>query len=1329
MVFNPLFIQKQSFEEGKSVLKPSKLQNSTYIFSDIIKVYASDDQEAADGQLMNSPLGAAISGASSKSNGTQTFVPAAGQNANFINNYTQSLGVPSAQTATAKISFPPTVTTTVPPMNLPDDQASAVTTAPAPGNAMELLGKMDTKPSAMLVNPSLYLGQVNGGEILQNTISGIQAYLLNDGKTAEDYSATAPQTQAPGIGQNPVTDNVIKTGSVATAGVDAFTFENFTATPLPGTNTAGQGITVTTAQGAIANLLTAVDKNVNNQTLVPDGTAVVGAKDSSEPTVQSTPISGNTTSDEAKPVSTKEGTNIPAVSATSVDAQAAIAQTVVAQPISEVQTAGQQPIAATVETTSDANIPTVTSDNTTTSTMAAPVKAGKPARPAQRVTTAQKPTSVNEATAVKGKAKAGKTVQPAILPAIGNQPAPEGEKIASPENAAATTQMNLSATAAMPQQVPGVTSTVSTIATAPQSQAAGQMKQQMSATPVVNTDAPALNVNVEASKTTQTGSVTSNNPVLHQNQDTSTGNLVTNSSTPSVKDASKETTVASGELASDPNPVQPENSLKELFGDELKKAGEELLKNNAENKSTASQSAAPTPQPEFKTVMPQQGSEPVLSTEQKPVSQQTTLNGNPLPQTETVASQLKPETVEQSVTAQPKAESNIQPVSQQNNDANFPVTVPQSANSETHGPHVADIPLGEPTDFTIETPALPTQQAAAQTEKFETKVADPVLEKMPQVNTATTTVSLPEAPEVSAQDFETPVPVKQEPVTVSSYSDAAGENINAVPLESHPAAVKPVVENELKQPVSAVTENESTSTVVNTDTKAPLIANAKPLETPAVAQNNAAPAVTENKQSAASVQSNPVAEKPLPVDAEVWMVESRVIQESKEQSVPQAKQASVRDDQVVSDGPATVRTEASVPTPKITTPQPAQPKAETSAAKPGPVLHENAVRETAVNTEPVTKEQVVSSPSPKAQSTETTPAAQPKTGSATVVKNQPVNTTKQADVERPEIKQQDNPVPLTVSGKKATQVTSPEAGAGERVVAKADSENAPVAVEKENIGVRSGVNVAAAPVQPEIVKAKHSDVEKNDVVSSAKAGTRQNVSDNSPANDGEKKDSGAKAGQNAHQPVAAKVSAQENTDAVKVQGDDASSVHKEDTPRTAASVTANTEPATVTPRESGIGQIAEIKNKAQAANPEPKQSAAETIYKNLKPTEILRELHATILSQDKQRVVYNLEPESLGKMRLLLETTQSSVSAHIEVESEAARQSVEANMQQLRQSLQQDGMQNVAIQISLKNPDQKQQRNGSQKKSTQAVGQPSFENDDEQTAEKRLGYNTYEYLA
>jgi flagellar hook-length control protein FliK len=1080
MVFNPLFIQKQSFEEGKSVLKPSKLQNSSYIFSDIIKVYSSDDQEAADGQMLNSPLGAAVSGTSSATNGTQAFAPAAGPNVSFINNYTQSLGAPSTQTATAKIGFPATVTTAVSPMTLSEDQASVDSTSPAPGNAMELLGKMDTKPSAMLVNPSLYLGQVNGGEILQNTISGIQAYLLNDGKTAEEYSATAPQTQAPATGQSPVTDNVIKTGSVATVGVDAFTFENFTSTPLPGANTAGQGITAATTQDNIGNLLTAVDKNVNNQVLVSDGTKLNVANDASMPTTQAAQAGRNTSTDEAKPVSEKDSTNIPAATGTPVDVQAAVMQTAIAPPAPDVQPAGQQPIVAKPETAGAATDPTMISDSNTISTPSAPVKSGKPARPAQRVTTAQKPTSVNEATAVKGKAKAGKTVQPAILPVPGNQLTSEGEKNTLPDSGATTTQNNFSATAAMPQPVTGTIAAASTTAVPAQPQAAGQMKQPGNATPLVNADATVLNASVETSKATKTVPVTNNEPVVSQAQDTSTGNTANNVSTTSVKSASQETTATSGTSVSDPNPVQPENSLKDLFGDELKKAGEELLKNASESKNTANQSAAPIPQPEFKAAMSQPVSQPVLSTEQKPELQQATPNANVQPQTETVAQLEKP--------------------------------------------------------------------------------------------------------------------------------------------------------------------------------------------------------------------------------------------------------AFVRNGQVVSEKPATVKAEASSATPKLNVTPAAQPK-ENSTAKPDSILQEKADTEITVNAEPVTKEQAISSPSPKAQPNETAPMASPKNGKPTVVKNVAENiAAKQDDFEHPETKRQDSTVPFTANGKKATQVTTSETGTGDQVITKAGSGNAPAAFEKENTGVRSEVS-AAAPMQPELVKAKHSEVEKNDVVSSAKAGSHPSVSDNSPANDGEKKDSGAKPGQNTHQPVAPKASAQENTESAKPQSEDTSSTHKEDTPHAASSVSANSEPATLMPRETGIGQAAEVKNKAQAANPEPKQSAAETVYKNLKPTEILRELHATILSQDKQRVVYNLEPESLGKMRLLLETTQSSVSAHIEVESEAARQSVEANMQQLRQSLQQDGMQNVAIQISLKNPDQKQQRNGSQKKSTQAVGQPSFENDDEQTAEKRLGYNTYEYLA
>ncbi len=142
-----------------------------------------------------------------------------------------------------------------------------------------------------------------------------------------------------------------------------------------------------------------------------------------------------------------------------------------------------------------------------------------------------------------------------------------------------------------------------------------------------------------------------------------------------------------------------------------------------------------------------------------------------------------------------------------------------------------------------------------------------------------------------------------------------------------------------------------------------------------------------------------------------------------------------------------------------------------------------------------------------------------------------------------------------------------------------------------------------------------------------------------------------------------------------------------------------------------------------------KLQSAEPIIKTIKPAEIFKELHTAIFSQDKQRVIYSLEPETLGKMRLQLETTSSSIKANIEVETESARRSVEGNLQQLKESLQKDGLGNVSIQVSLKNQEQKQHRQDMPKRRVQTVNESRFETGDEKDSPKQYGYNTVEYLA
>ena len=104
----------------------------------------------------------------------------------------------------------------------------------------------------------------------------------------------------------------------------------------------------------------------------------------------------------------------------------------------------------------------------------------------------------------------------------------------------------------------------------------------------------------------------------------------------------------------------------------------------------------------------------------------------------------------------------------------------------------------------------------------------------------------------------------------------------------------------------------------------------------------------------------------------------------------------------------------------------------------------------------------------------------------------------------------------------------------------------------------------------------------------------------------------------------------------------------------------------------------------------------------------------------------DLEPYNVG----FSDSIDNVLSAKVEVQNESVGQMIKNNVEQLKQSLLQNGVHLNSINISYHNSEQKQSGFQNQKKKT-----PSFKlNDDIETVDesvitKRMGYNTYEYLA
>ncbi|MFA6596754.1 MAG: flagellar hook-length control protein FliK [Ignavibacteriaceae bacterium] len=134
--------------------------------------------------------------------------------------------------------------------------------------------------------------------------------------------------------------------------------------------------------------------------------------------------------------------------------------------------------------------------------------------------------------------------------------------------------------------------------------------------------------------------------------------------------------------------------------------------------------------------------------------------------------------------------------------------------------------------------------------------------------------------------------------------------------------------------------------------------------------------------------------------------------------------------------------------------------------------------------------------------------------------------------------------------------------------------------------------------------------------------------------------------------------------------------------------------------------------------------------KTVKGFELTKEISKLFESGTSQKVVLKLLPEALGKVRLTLEVGGEIIHAKAEVENESVKQILQTNTETLKQALSQNGLQLASFSVSLSGSDDKQQKANGQKKRTNNFGNKSkTEKLAFPEATRKLGYNTYEYLA
>ena len=145
--------------------------------------------------------------------------------------------------------------------------------------------------------------------------------------------------------------------------------------------------------------------------------------------------------------------------------------------------------------------------------------------------------------------------------------------------------------------------------------------------------------------------------------------------------------------------------------------------------------------------------------------------------------------------------------------------------------------------------------------------------------------------------------------------------------------------------------------------------------------------------------------------------------------------------------------------------------------------------------------------------------------------------------------------------------------------------------------------------------------------------------------------------------------------------------------------------------------------------PQTPITASSENIRTVKPYDLPNEIAHLAQSGGSKSVVLNLDPDALGKVKIVLDLTDKSVHANIQVDNEGAKQAVQNNINELKQSLNLNGLQLGSLNISLSNNDDKANKSFLQKKKS-AYNQynSKIEETENSISSKSLGYNTYDYL-
>lgn len=134
--------------------------------------------------------------------------------------------------------------------------------------------------------------------------------------------------------------------------------------------------------------------------------------------------------------------------------------------------------------------------------------------------------------------------------------------------------------------------------------------------------------------------------------------------------------------------------------------------------------------------------------------------------------------------------------------------------------------------------------------------------------------------------------------------------------------------------------------------------------------------------------------------------------------------------------------------------------------------------------------------------------------------------------------------------------------------------------------------------------------------------------------------------------------------------------------------------------------------------------------KKIKSNEIITEINKYLNTNEKQSITFHLTPKNLGTVKLVVDFVESNLQASIEVENEQVKQAIQTNLDQLKNNLQSNGITVSNINISLGGGESRAQKNFTGKRKNYSGQSGSgIERGDDLSGTKKMGYNTYEYLA